>query len=85
MIPFDDALNELAKVNNMKNSCIDCEKPYDSFGIDMVLTYSQWALIMPAITGILCPQCISNRVSKIKGAIVIHAFIEFSPPNTDGQ
>ena len=59
--------------------CLDCGKPYEDFKMDMVLPHSQWRLIHPDERGVLCANCIVNRASKIKGAIVIHAIIEFVP------
>ena len=61
-------------------NCIDCGRKYEQFRMDVVLPHSQWKLIHPEVDGLLCAQCIVNRVSKIDGAIVVHALIEFLPP-----
>lgn len=60
-------------------NCLDCGMPYSHFGMDMVLPHSQWIFIHPDKYGLLCAQCIINRVSKIKGATVVHAIIEIQP------
>jgi hypothetical protein len=65
--------------NYLKANCMDCDKPYEEFGMDIFVPHSQWVLINPDIDGLLCAQCIINRVSKIGGATVIHAIIEFHP------
>jgi hypothetical protein len=63
--------------------CFDCGKPYGEFNMDMVLPHGQWKLIAPIDgDGLLCAQCIINRASKLPGAIVVHAIIEFYPQST---
>jgi hypothetical protein len=64
----------------LKNAkCMDCGKDYNEFGMDVVLPDSQWVLINPKKDGLLCAQCIVDRVSRIDGSIVVHAIIEFKP------
>jgi DNA-directed RNA polymerase subunit RPC12/RpoP len=59
--------------------CIDCGKPYNSFGLDTVLPRSQWLEIMPDEDGILCANCIVDRWATIPGATVAHMIIEITP------
>lgn len=65
-----------------KEKCVDCKKPYP-FGVDVFLPHSQWSLIAPEKDIILCANCIANRVGNLKGAILIHATVEFSPLKDD--
>lgn len=60
-------------------NCLDCGKPYSEFGMDVLLPRSQWLDIHPDENGLLCAQCIVNRVSKLPGSIGIHAVIEIAP------
>ena len=62
--------------NNNDARCLDCGKGYKSFGVDIVLPRSQWLLIHPDDNGLLCAQCIVNRIAKIDTAIVVHANVE---------
>lgn len=64
--------------------CLDCERPYSEFGMDVHLPRSQWLAIHPDEGGVLCAQCIVNRVSqKMDGATVIHLIVEVSPRRKD--
>lgn len=67
--------------NNNDARCLDCGKGYKSFGVDIVLPRSQWLLIHPDDNGLLCAQCIVNRIAKIDTAIVVHANVEFDSKN----
>lgn len=69
-------MNENAK--SVMAVCLDCKKPYEKFGLDIVLPHSQWLKINPEKDGLLCAQCIINRASKLKGIIVMHAIMEFA-------
>ena len=63
--------------------CLGCGKPYSGFGMDVVLPRSQWCAIHPDEDGLLCAQCIVDRVhERIAGATVIHAIVEVSPHAT---
>jgi hypothetical protein len=56
--------------------CMDCERRYDDFGLDVVLLKEQWKLIHPAEQGVLCAQCIVDRAEKL-GAIRVDLSIAF--------
>ena len=66
-------------MNNTLPNCMDCEKPYKDFTMDMLFPRGQWLLINPDEQGLLCAQCMVARASKVPGAVVIHAVIEFVP------
>ena len=64
----------------MEPKCLDCGKSYSAFGMDTHLLRSQWLEIHPDENGLLCAQCIVNRIqAKVKGATVIHLIAEVSP------
>ena len=65
--------------NKEAGKCLDCGKSYSDFGMDVVLPRRQWLTIHPDNHGLLCAQCIVNRVSKIPEATVIHAVVEIRP------
>ncbi len=50
---------------------MDCHKPYDNFGLDVVLPNDQWLLINPQNDGLLCAQCMVNRAKKLGNIISI--------------
>lgn len=56
--------------------CMDCGLDYSEFKLDIVLPHSQWVAINPANDGLLCAQCIVNRLSKIPGVVCVHAIAE---------
>ena len=56
--------------------CMDCQRRYDAFGLDVVLPKEQWKMIHPDEQGVLCTQCIVNRAEKM-GAIVAFMTIDF--------
>ena len=60
----------------LEAKCADCGKPYDDFGLDMVLSDEQWLMIFPQKNGLLCANCIVNRASKLKGSIIVKASIQ---------
>lgn len=55
--------------------CLDCDKKYEDFGIDITLPTAQWNSICPE-DGLLCGGCIVNRCASLKGAIAIRAVVE---------
>ncbi len=62
-------------IDNIMPYCLDCEKPYSDFGLDMVLPDEHWLKIHPGKNGLLCAQCIVNRAAKIDGITGIYATI----------
>lgn len=60
-----------------KLTCIDCDRMYKDFGLDVVLSDEQWELIHPNEKGVICAQCIVNRAEKIKGVINVNLTLEF--------
>lgn len=61
---------------NLKCECLDCNLPYEEFGLDMTLPMKQWVMIHPEKYGMLCANCTVKRAEKIDGAIAIRAEIE---------
>lgn len=59
-----------------KSECMDCGLDYSDFKLDMVVPHSQWLVINPDKDGLLCAQCIINRLSKIPGVVCVHAIAE---------
>lgn len=59
--------------------CLDCEKPYDDFPMDLTMTRGQWLLIHPDDNGLLCADCILRRADKIPGVLVAHLILEVYP------
>lgn len=70
-----DAVREKADVL----CCMDCPKPYSEFGLDLHVPRAQWLAINPNEGGVLCAQCIVNRLAKLPGVTVVHAIAEISP------
>lgn len=62
----------------IKAYCLDCGKDYEEFPLDTVLPNDQWAMINPALGGVLCANCMVERASKIKGVIVARIVFEDS-------
>lgn len=62
----------------MSLKCLDCRKPYKSFGLDMTLPDDQWRMIHDSEGGLLCANCMVARASKLKGAVAVRAKIEFA-------
>lgn len=60
----------------IKCECLDCNLPYEEFGLDTTLSNKQWLMIHPGGDGLLCANCIAKRAGKIDGAIAIRAEIE---------
>ena len=60
---------------NYKYCCMDCEKPYKEFGLDIILPDWQWEAINPSGDGILCGSCIASRASNLIGGVRINAEI----------
>ena len=56
-------------------NCVDCGKPYEDFGLDMVLPDDQWLMVYPEKDGLLCASCIVKRAAKITDAISVRAVI----------
>lgn len=51
-----------------KGICYDCHRPYGSF-VDLVVSDSIWEQINPTYVkgaGLLCPNCIGDRLRTIK-------------------
>ncbi len=65
------------KIGNFKLTCIDCDRLYKDFGLDVVLSDDQWKLIHPDEKGVICAQCIINRASKIKDVVTVNLTLEF--------
>lgn len=65
------------KIGNFKLTCIDCDRLYKDFGLDVVLSNDQWKLIHPDEKGVICAQCIINRASKIKDVVTVNLTLEF--------
>lgn len=65
--------------HRMNPTCMDCPLPYSEFPLDAILPRSQWLEINPLEGGLLCPNCMWRRLAKIKGAIVMHMFLEIAP------
>jgi hypothetical protein len=63
-------------INNNPLCCLDCDRLYDNFCLDVVLSKEQWKIIHPDEQGVLCAQCIINRAGKI-GAIAAIMTIDF--------
>lgn len=58
--------------------CFDCGLPYGGDNwVDMVLPNEQWNEIFPEHNGLLCPNCIMKRASKLN-TIRIDAKLVFS-------
>lgn len=51
--------------------CMDCNKAYEDFGLDVTLPNEQWALINLQNDGLLCVQCMVNRADKLGNIISI--------------
>lgn len=65
----------------MKNKakCFDCGMPYGTEDwVDIVLPNEQWDMIFPEHDGLLCPNCIMKRASKIKGVVILKTKFVFS-------
>lgn len=62
--------------------CYDCGRPYESFDLDVLVTNAQWKQICPKPYdgagggGILCPNCIVKRGSKLPGITVARIYFE---------
>jgi hypothetical protein len=54
--------------------CLDCNLPYKSMGLDLVLPNKQWKELCPE-NGILCANCICKRAEKLKGTTCLLAKI----------
>lgn len=63
-------------MTHLEAKCLDCGKPYDDFGLDMVLPDEQWMMIHLEKDGLLCACCIVKRASKLPNAIIVKATIE---------
>ncbi len=59
----------------MTVKCRDCEVPYESLGLDLVLPDQQWRVLCPE-GGVLCANCICKRAEKLSGSTVIQAWID---------
>lgn len=71
-------MEELVKeTGNFKLTCIDCDRLYEDFGLDVVLSDEQWELIHPDEKGVICAQCIVNRAEKIKDVVTVNLTLEF--------
>lgn len=62
--------------NNNSANCLDCGKPYSEFGVDLVFNSSDWFKIHPRENGLLCANCIANRVDLIEGIVCIKASLK---------
>ncbi len=66
----------------MKVCCYDCGRPYESFDLDVIVPNGQWKKICPVPYdgegggGLLCPDCIVKRGSKIPGVTVAHLIFD---------
>lgn len=58
--------------------CMDCDLPYEKFGVDLTLSDTQWKLIHPTINGLLCANCIAKRASLLSNIIAIRAILELA-------
>lgn len=63
-------------MKELKAKCLDCDKPYEDFGLDMTLPDHQWLMIRPEKDGLLCANCIVKRASKLPKAIAVRAVID---------
>lgn len=60
--------------------CRDCGKPYELFPLDLLLPRSQWLDIHPEDGGVLCANCMIERIrDAVKGATAVHAVVEVAP------
>lgn len=58
--------------------CEDCGKLYSEFIVDTILPDEQWLMIHPeGEGGILCPNCMIQRASKLSGMIGSRMVFEF--------
>ena len=60
----------LAPFVNHQPKCMDCGKPCENFGLDMVLPDDQWKAINPHVSGLLCAQCIVNRAEQLIPCVI---------------
>jgi hypothetical protein len=66
--------------------CYDCGREYP-FGLDMTFPFEQWKMVSPTGDdgGILCPSCMVDRASKLPGAIVVRAQVQFGDAAFDAM
>lgn len=58
-------------------TCADCTLRYEDFPLDVVLPDADWLAIHPeGPGGVLCAQCIVKRASKLKGVVIVRAYLE---------
>jgi len=46
-------------------TCMDCSRKYKDFGFDVLLLDWQWILVNPDENGVLCANCILDRMAKL--------------------
>lgn len=56
---------------------MDCNKPYNKFGLDTYLNDDDWKKIHPEKDGLLCANCIVKQASKIIGVIVVRMELDY--------
>jgi len=70
-------VREYSPGDPLRPSCMDCDRPYEEFGLDTVLSDDQWAMIHPDGDGVLCASCIVQRASRLTSAIYARLVFEF--------
>lgn len=63
--------------------CMDCQKPYEEFGLDTTLPDEQWATIHPGRDGLLCANCIVARAAKLPHAYAVRATIAYTKESSE--
>lgn len=56
--------------------CLDCNKSYSTFGLDIIFERSEWLKIHPDENGVICANCIAVRAGKLKDVICIKAILD---------
>ena len=62
-------------------SCMDCGKPYRDFPLDTNLPNAQWKMIHNSDGGVLCANCMVERISRLPKAVAVQARIDFAEPS----